>query len=293
MTWRTVILANEAKISLRMNHLVIIGEQTAKVPINEIAVLIVENPNIVLTGHIVNALAEAKITTVLCDSKHNPCSLLHSVYGHHRQSKQIKQQFHWCEERKGILWQKITQQKIKNQAELLTYYDKDGAEKVNELVANVLPHDTTNREGYAAKLYFHSLFGKAFYRGAEDEINWGLNYGYAIIHALFARQIVSKGLLTELGIHHSNEYNQYNLASDLLEVYRPVVDFFVVENVHDMFAKEQRRAIIAMLNSKILTRGGKHYLAQSIQIYIDSCVRFLQDETIDTIHFPTLMFQDY
>ncbi len=51
-----------------------------------------------------------------------------------------------------------------------------------------------------------------------------LNYGYAILRALVARNLVASGLLPTLGIFHRNQYNAYCLADDIMEPYRPYVD---------------------------------------------------------------------
>lgn len=292
MTWRTIILSRESKVSLRLNHLVVAAEEVVKVPLTEIGMVIVENPNIVLTGHIINALSENKITTIICNQKHIPSVFLHTVYGHHRQSKLLLQQFNWEEKIKGDLWKEIIKNKIFNQARLLFYLEKDGFEELKTFISQVDPHDQTNREGHAAKVYFNRLFGKDFIRDGEDAINWGLNYGYALLHALITRQIVSKGYLSEMGIHHINEYNQFNFASDLIEVFRPIVDYIVVCNVEQYFGKEEKRKITEMFNQKIFIRNGEHFLNQAIQIFIDSCILFLNTGDKGKLLFPDIRFEN-
>lgn len=291
MSWRTIILSKESKVSLRMNHLVITAEEVEKIPLVEIGIVIIENPNIILTGHIINALSDNKITTIICDQKHMPSAFLHTIYGHHRQSKHLQQQFNWSEERKGILWKKIIQQKVFNQGRVLFYFEKDGFEDLKGFIEYVEPHDVTNREGHAAKVYFNRLFGNDFIRGYEDPINWGLNYGYALLHALITRQIVSKGYLTEIGIHHINEFNQFNFASDLIEIFRPMVDYIVYSHVGDYFGKAEKRKITEILNKKIIIRNGEHFLSQAIQIFIDSCIHYLNTGDEDKLLFPDIRFE--
>lgn len=291
MSWRTVILSKESRLSLRMKHLMISSDTVVKIPLNEIAVLMIENPNIVLTGHIINALSNYKITTIICDSKMNPSSVIHSVYGHHRQSKHIRKQFEWWTERKGVLWQEITKQKILNQSKLLAMLNKDGAEELKSFSEQVDVHDATNREGHAAKVYFNRLFGTGFYRDDEEPRNWALNYGYMVLHALIARQIVSKGYLTEIGIHHINEFNQFNLASDLIEVFRPLVDFIVYENISDTFDKEDKRKILKLLEYKIQIRNSQQFLQQCIQIYLESCIQYLNEGDLSKVYFPYLQYK--
>lgn len=274
-----------------MEHLMISSETVVKIPLNEIAVLMIENPNIVLTGHIINALSSYKIATIICDSKMNPSSIIHSVYGHHRQSKHIRQQVEWTTDRKGILWQEITKQKIFNQSRLLTLLNKEGAEELKAFIDQVEVHDTTNREGHAAKVYFNRLFGHGFHRACEEPRNWALNYGYMVLHALIARQIVSKGYLTELGIHHINEFNQLNLASDLIEVFRPLVDYVVYENINGTFNKEDKRKLLGLLEYKISIRKSQQYLQQCIQIYLDGCIHYLNGGDMDKVNFPFIQYE--
>lgn len=294
ITWRTIILSNESKISLRMNHLIVSGETIATIPLDELGVLLIENPNITLTGHVVNTLAAKKVTTIICDKKHYPSTVLHSVFGHHRQSKRIKEQFSWPEERKDRLWRELIKHKIINQQKLLDYFDLTGADEMSHLINEVQLADQTNREGVAAKHYFLTLFGSEFNRSDEDVQNWALNYGYSIIHSLFSRQIVGKGLLTEIGIHHSNEYNAHNLASDFMEIFRPIVDFIVYQYIRgERFEKEERRKMIKIMEYKIWIRDGRYYLNQCVQIYLDYMVEYLKTGDEKYLIFPELDYAKY
>lgn len=274
-----------------MNHLVVTSDQITKIPLVELGTLIIENPNMVISIHLLNALAENKTTVIICDQAHNPSITVQAIYGHHRQSKNIQQQFLWTDERKGVLWKKIIEQKINNQGKLLRYLDKNGDEDLFGFMQQVTPHDQTNREGHAAKVYFNRIFGEGFIRGNENPKNWALNYGYSIVHAIISRIIVSKGYLTELGIHHVNEYNQFNLASDFIEVFRPIIDLVVHDCIQGKFEKEEKRRLVNLLNEKIFIRNGEHFLQQAIQIYIDNCIHYLNigDET--KLVFPDLNYK--
>lgn len=290
MGWRTIILTKEAKLSLRMNHLVVKGDETATIPLEEINSIIIENPSIALTGHLMNALTTAKIHVVLCDQVHLPITTVQSIYGHHRQAKHIAQQIAWLDERKAELWQILIVHKLQNQAALLRYLHLEGYQKIDELISNVTLNDETNREGHGAKIYFHQLFGHHFIRGYGDGINAGLNYGYTLLHSLFARLIVSKGYLTELGIFHKNEYNSFNFASDLMEIFRPLVDYTVYNLKIDFFTKEERRALIQLLECKVEIRGSLYYLTQAVQIFLDGCIHFLNTGSKEKMYFPRLHY---
>lgn len=292
MTWRTVILTKDSKISLRMNHLVVQGDEVVTIPLNEIGSVVIENPNIVMTGHVLNALSEYKITTILCDDKHLPYTHMNRIYGHFRQAREILKQTNWKPERKDIAWQAIIRRKIFNQMAVVEEHNPE-AESIHfeTIIEDVRLNDETNREGYAAKIYFGELFGRDFIRGREAPINWALNYGYSLLSSLFTRVIVTKGLLTELGIHHHSQYNSFNLASDFMEVYRPVVDSIVKEYVYDSFSIESKRKLINLFNKKVRIKDKKQYLANSIEIYVDGLIKYLNDGNINDINFPTILFK--
>lgn len=293
MGWRTVILTKESKLSLRMNHLVVASDETKTIFLEEINSLIIENPSISITGHVMNALVEAKIHVILCDKSHLPMTNIQSIYGHHRQSKHIGQQINWIEARKELLWKILIEQKLTNQANLLEHFQLDGYEQMKELINNVELGDATNREGYGAKIYFHKMYGNHFIRGYDDAINAGLNYGYALLHSLFARLIVSKGYLMEIGVFHKNEYNQYNLASDLMEIFRPIVDGIVYSSDEEIFTKNSRRNLIHLFEYKIDIRGKQYYLTQAAQIFVDSCMEYLNTGNKGHLQLPKLDYKAY
>lgn len=289
MSWRTIVLTKDSKISLRLKHLVIMNEETITVPLSEIGHLVIENPNIVMTGHILNALSTYKITTIICDTNHLPMTQLNLIYGHFRQTKMIKSQLEWQPLLQDSLWQEIIKWKIYNQKFVLEkFFPTRSFSNFDNYIEQVEPNDDSNREGYAAKVYFNQLFGAYFVRGHDTPINWALNYGYSLLLSLFTRVITTKGLLTEVGIHHRNQYNHYNLASDFMEVYRPLVDVIVKESVIDTFNSESKRELINVFNKKVYIKNSKQYLANSVELYVDSLIKFLEQEKYEVLAFPAL-----
>ena len=87
----------------------------------------------------------------------------------------------------------------------------------------------TNREGHAVKVYFNALFGNGFSRTLDCFENAALNYGYSILLSCFTREIVCNGYLTLIGLFHDSQDNPFNLASDLMEPFRPIVDRIVLK----------------------------------------------------------------
>lgn len=291
MTWRTVILTKECKISLRLNHLVVTSENTVTIPITEIGQVIIENPNIVVTGHILNALSKRKITIIICNTNHMPFTHINLIYGHHRQPQKIKQQFMWKKSYKNKLWQNIVKEKINNQQMALRACTLEIPNNIfDEYIQQVELSDKTNREGHAAKVYFNKMFGLKFIRGSDNPINWALNYGYSLLLALFTRTITTKGFMTEVGIHHVNQFNHYNLASDFMEVYRPLIDVIVKQEIYDSFGKSEKAKLLDIFNKKVLIKNRKQYLPNSVDIYVESLFDYLEYGNSKQLFFPIFDF---
>ena len=120
--------------------------------------------------------------------------------------------------------------------------------------------DPENLEAQAAQRYWPRLFGKDFRRDRDLEgVNALLNYGYAVVRAATARAVVSSGLIPSLGVFHSNRSNPFCLADDLLEPYRPYVDWRVKllaieagEYVLRLEDRTTRAALLSIFNETIL-----------------------------------------
>ena len=291
MTWRTVVLMKNSKLSLRLNHLVIKNDTVTTIPLSEIGQVVIDNPNIVITGHILNALSKHKIMTIICDEKHLPFSQLNLIYGHFKQAKMIQKQLVWKPLQKDTLWKLIVQHKIKNQQSILRYfYPNDNFSNFNKYIEDVQLNDDTNREGHAAKVYFNKLFGLNFIRGADTPINWGLNYGYSLLMSLFTKAIITRGLLTEVGIHHHSQFNHYNLTSDFMEVYRPIIDLIVKGNITTEFTSIEKQTLLDVFNQKVMIKNRKQFLANSIEIYVDSLINYMENGNEDRLSFPNIIY---
>jgi len=137
-----------------------------------------------------------------------------------------QKQFGMSQPLKKRIWQRIIQAKIDNQADCLAFYEIDGSDQLHQYASQVNSGDTSNRESLAARYYFPRLF-LGHSRSDENVINDALNYSYSIVRSIISRSIVAHGLYPPLGIHHKNEFNNYNLSDDLIEPFRPIIDLFV------------------------------------------------------------------
>ena len=285
MSWRTVVISNNAKLDYQIGYMVVRGEKTTKIHLNEIGMLIVESTAVSMTSYLLSELMKNKIKVVFCDEKRNPCSKLVSYYGSHDTSSKIRKQIEWTKDDKDHIWTEIVSEKIKQQALMLQRYQKEEANMLFEYMEEVEFGDITNREGHAAKVYFNALFGKKFTRTDENPINAALNYGYGIILSIFNREIVSSGYLTQIGLFHDNMFNQFNLSSDLMEPFRPLVDQLVVELKPEKFETEEKRKMLELLNKEVEICGKMEVVTNAIKIYCRSVFDALNDRDISLIRF--------
>lgn len=288
MSWRTIVISNTAKLDYQLGFMVVRGEETVKVHINEIEMLIVESTAVSFTAYLMNELIKNKVKVIFCDEKRNPSSELLPYYGSHDTSAKIRHQMEWTKENKAAIWTEIVTEKIRKQAEHLQDRFKTEAVLLYQYIEEMAFGDETNREGHAAKVYFNALFGKDFSRTEECPLNAALNYGYSIILSLFTREVVSNGYITQVGLFHDNMFNQFNLACDLMEPYRPIIDRFVVEMQPMQFEKEEKHQMITVLNREVCIDGRKELLGKAVKIYTRSVFDALNDQDISLIKFYTL-----
>lgn len=269
-----------------MGSLVVRSEDDEKrIFLDDTSVLMCETTAISITAYLLAELTARKTKVIFCDNKHNPASELTPMYGSYVSSGRIREQITWPAGIKEKVWQEITKQKIYNQAQILAKVGEvPKSEQLLEYVKQVKPGDATNREGHAAKVYFNALFGLDFYRDASDIRNAILNYGYTILLACFNREIAASGYLTQLGIWHDNAENPFNLGSDLMEPFRPIIDLFAYRHSDfTTFEKEEKLQVLDLLNTRIGIDNSSQYLNNAIGIYARSVFAALNDNDVNKI----------
>lgn len=273
-----------------MGYLVVRGEETHRVFMDEIALLMIENTAVSMTGYLLSELINKKIRVVFCDGKRNPTAELCPYYGSHDSSRKVKQQIQWSDETKGYIWTAIVAEKIRNQANLLSVKKQHTeANKLMQYISELEFGDATNREGHAAKVYFNALFGMEFSRRTSpDPINSCLDYGYGIILSAFNREVTANGYLTQLGLFHDNVFNQFNLSCDLMEPYRPLIDARVLLIDPKEFSPEEKHRLIALIHDPIRINGSEQTVLNSIKIYVKSIFDALNSDDNSLIKFPCL-----
>ena len=285
MSWRTIVITKRAKLDLQLGFMVVRGEHTTKVALNEIAVVLIESTAVSLTTSLLAELTKRKVKVIFCDEKRNPSSELVSYYGSHDTSNKIRKQIAWRKNTKEAFWTEIVSEKIRKQKELLELLGKEEAEILSSYLQQIAWNDETNREGHAAKVYFNALFGLDFTRTEDNLINAALNYGYSIILSSFTREIVANGYITQLGLFHDNMFNQFNLASDLMEPFRPLVDKCVLGMKLEQFEHEEKMWLVDILNQEVQIDGKIQYVSNAIKIYCKSVFDALNEDDSALVRF--------
>ena len=278
MGWRTIVINKNCKLSYKNDYLIIRSEDLKMIHLSEINTIIIENGMASITSYLINELSNKKIKLIICDEKHNPSCEMMPYYGAFNTSKKVMNQSKWKKDKKDKVWQYLIKYKIHNQAMLLKKLEIEGYEKLLIYEEQVEIADKTNREGHAAKVYFNLLYGMDFNRNDIDNTNIALDYGYTILLSLMNREIVSKGYITQIGINHKNEFNQFNLSCDLMEIYRPLIDEIVYLNREFVFDKEYKHKLINVCNREVYIQEKKQYLTNAIPIFINSVFDFLEND---------------
>lgn len=283
MGWRNVIITQHAKLTYSMNMMIVqTKDGINQIPIDDINLLLVSTSQAVITSALISALSKNQTKIIFVDDKYEPISETVDYYPNSRNLNKLNEQFVWDARRKELLWTRIVGTKIKNQIAVLQNYHLDSS-KIQSELDKMEVGDKTNREAAAARDYFMMMFGKDFIRRNSGTINSALDYGYAILLSSFNREIAINGYLSYLGIHHHSQENQFNLGSDLMEPFRPIVDYWVKahEKVTE-FTPDIKFGLVELLSLEIEFNGKKTILSNAISYYVRDCLRFLSGD-IDKI----------
>lgn len=241
MIKRTIYIGNPAHLKLKNQQLLVqkpLGEVKGTIPIEDIALLVLDNYQITISTQVINSLQGNGVCIVTCDAHHLPFAITLPLYGHSEHSERVKYQLNVSEPLKKQLWKQTIVQKIKNQEALLKLNNRV-YKPMEEYRNTTKSGDSSNTEGKAAQHYWKNLFPKFQRNRFGDGPNALLNFGYAILRSIVARALVSSGLLPVLGLFHKNKYNPYCLADDIMEPYRPFVDKMVVNYVNNFGETEE------------------------------------------------------
>ena len=276
MGWRTIVVNTHSKLSYKNNYLIFKdASRTELIHLSEVDILLLETTDIVLSTMLIKRLVDENILVIFCDDKRLPTAYLMPYYGRHDSSLQLSRQIAWNEDVKAEIWTTIIAQKILNQAFYLgTCGFVEKSQSVIDLYHGLDLFDPSNREGHAARIYFNTLFGNDFSREQDNDVNAALDYGYTLILSMFAREIVLSGCMTQFGLKHANQFNQFNLASDIMEPFRPIIDRIVYENRNSSFVKIKRE-LFTIFSDTFNYNGKDMYLSNIVSDYTKKVIQAL------------------
>lgn len=293
VSWRSVMISRPAQLRREHYSLAIEQEQTAFVPFEDIAVIVLNHREITLTHPVLSACAEYGIGLFATGDDHQPNGVFLPFLQHTRSTRLWRKQQTVARPLVKQLWATLIRAKISNQAVVLRLCGKAGVDTLESLARRVRSGDPERLEGQAAARYFAALFGTAFNRALPGFANAALNYGYAVLRGVIARALVAHGLHPSIGLFHDSEQNAFNLADDLIEPFRPLVDLWVAQalitTLHDELTPSDKAALVGLLNIDIRMPRGDMAALAAIEQSVESLVRALETAAAETLELPVLL----
>ncbi len=274
MAFRNIYVENNVHFRIKNEQLVVTKEeQEHTFPLEDINSICIESQRTVITTYALRKFIEHDIVLYVCDEKHLPTGLLLGMNNYSRQLKNLKLQMDIPKPLIKRIWQDIITSKVLNQAKCLEINQLNGFKYLADMTNSITSGDTTNIESRAAAFYFRNLFGRTFNRKIDCKENSALNYGYSIIRGMIARTLIMYGFEPAIGIFHHSELNNFNLADDFIEPFRPVVDLYITNNID--FKKTEltasdKKIIFNIVNCLVLIDGKKFNIQGAIEYMVKS-----------------------
>lgn len=292
MAFRNIYIENPAQLSIRNKQLVINQSEEYTIPVTDIQSVVIDNHQTTLTAPTISFLAENQVALYTCNRQHIPCAVLMPLGNHSRKLQALSVQLETTKRFRNRLWQKIIKQKIENQASCLEIKGLGKVAELKRLSSSVTEGDFTYCESQAALIYFRELFGEGFSRRVENVQNAALNYGYAIVRGIIARDICAHGFEPALGVFHKNELNAFNLADDLIEPYRPYVDLWVSQNISEderFLLPQHKRELVSLLYTEVSIDNEVHTLTNAVRKTVSSFTSCCRSNSTRAQKLPKLL----
>ena len=293
MVWRSVVINHPARLKREHFALVVEQEQSARIPFEDIAVIVLNHREITLTHPVLAACADYGIGLYSTGDNHQPNGVFLPFLPHSRATRMQRLQLDLDKPTTKRAWTRIVQAKIQNQARCMELVGTAGAERLASYARRVRSGDGSNLEAQASAYYFPQVFGRSFHRSQAGWVNAALDYGYAVMRGACARALVQHGMLPSLGLFHSSEQNAFNLADDLIEPYRPIVDLHVAQqHVRAEDAELQpvdKAALVGLLNVDVAMPRGQMSVLASIEQAAESLARLYDGGSEQVLELPGLI----
>lgn len=295
MVWRSVVISQPARLKREHFSLVVEQSQSARVPFEDIAVIVLNHREITLTHPVLSACGEYGIGLYSTGDNHQPNGVFVPFLSHSRATRMLRRQLDIDRPTAKRAWAEIVKVKIANQAACLKFAGLEGADRLTSYSRRVRSGDTENMEAQASSYYFPQLLGAGFRRAVECWSNAALDYGYAVFRGAIARGLVAHGLMPSIGLFHRSEQNAFNLADDLIEPFRPLVDLHVVRHLPTVSADsatllpQDKVALVSLLNADVHMPRGVMTVLAAVEQATEALVRLFDagDETV--LELPRLI----
>ncbi len=292
MAWRIILITKPCKLSFKNKQLVYQpqDEGEIQVPLDDISSIVIDTKQVNITGYLLSEMANNKITILTTDDSHTPNGIFLPYMQYYKNADTAFLQREWSEPFKKRLWQKIVQQKIQNQAYVIKNDNPKLYKYLINLSKDVLSGDTSNIEGRSAKEYWNEYY-KGFIRHSETKVNSALNYAYMIIRSLIAKNISALGFIGCFGLHHCSTYNAFNLADDLIEPFRGIIDY----NVRKIYSKdsndnalsiEEKQKLIEIMFYEVNFGGQKYNMMYATQLIVENLLNITKSGDIKGLILP-------
>ncbi len=274
MAFRNIYIQNDVHLKIKNEQVLIQKDEMGyTVPLEDINCICIESQRTNISTYALKKFIEHDVIVYICDEKHLPTGILIGTNNYSRQLKNIKMQFEVSKPLNKRIWQDIINVKVRNQSETLRILENKNYKRLIEMQKGITSGDSTNVEAKAASFYFRELFGGTFNRKIECIENACLNYGYSIIRGMIARTLIMYGFEPAIGIFHHNQLNNFNLADDFIECFRPVVDLYVLTNCD--FSKKylssvEKQRVFNVINCLVLIDGKKFNIQGAIEYMVKS-----------------------
>ncbi len=261
-------------------------------PLEDIAWVIVDNNHSTLSARLIAACMENSVIIIFSDQRQHPCGIALSFHQFHAQTQISRMQIALTNSFKKNIWREIIKAKIINQAQNLQSLQLEDAKTLKNMTKFVQSGDAKNTEARAARFYWSRLFND-FIRSDENDIrNALLNYGYACVRATIARAIVAVGFIPSIGLHHDGRFNAFNMVDDLLEPFRPIVDWAVIEHLRERKKNQakmnidDRRSMAAILTRDVVIDKEQLSLLHASERVADKLRRAVEEGEPKLLTFP-------
>ena len=295
MVWRSVVISQPAKLKREHFSLVIEQAQSARVPFEDIAVIVLNNREITITHPVLSACGEYGIGLYSTGDNHQPNGVFLPFLSHSRATRMMRLQLSLDKPQAKRAWAEVVKVKISNQAKCLKFAKQGDVMRLESYASRVRSGDIENMEAQASSYYFPQLFGKGFHRAKDCWVNGALDYGYAIIRGAITRALVAHGFQPNIGLFHRSEQNAFNLADDLIEPYRALVDLHVFRAINphaDPLAEltpADKVALVGLLNADVAMPRGTMSVLSSIEQATESLVRLFEGANEGALEMPVLI----